>query len=182
MEQEFGHYYPLRHGRVHEVYGAGACAFATSLCACQKDAVIWIYNGHETSLYHAGFAQFGTMENIYFLHVSDAKTQAWCMEETLGSASVGLVICERNQAVNFRDMRRLQLAAERGQTTGLFITSERFVSPAAETRWLCEPFYDDQDTEVKTTLQNWSLVKNKQGALGQWKVRWDEETHRFSVV
>ncbi len=171
MEQVFGHCYPPRLARVHEVFGAGAHAFAVSLCARQNETVIWIYTGHEVRLYHAGFGQFGTLENIYFLHVGDAKTQAWCMEEALGSASVGLVICERNQAVSFRDIRRLQLAAERGQSTGLFITSERFVSPAAETRWFCEPLYDDQDIEIKSTLQSWSLVKNKQGALGQWKVR-----------
>lgn len=182
FEHAFQNHYPPRISRVHEVCGAGAYVFAVALCVQQTTPIIWIYNALDGEIYHDGFGKFGDVENIYFVNIIDDKTQLWCMEEALNSASAGCVICERNHAVSFRDMRRLQLAAERGRASGIFITSERLASPATETRWRCEPLYDAHDERIKSALQRWSLIKNKQGALGEWEVNWDDKTHRIALV
>ncbi len=171
---EFETHFPPRKGRVHEACGAGVLAFACALAADQSAAVIWISCHRDGRLFKA--------VPFYFVHLQDAKTQAWCMEEALGSGAVGLVVCERENPMNFRDMRRLQLAAERGQATGLLLLPERFASPVAETRWQCAPLFDAQDERVEHALQNWSLVKNKRGGLGQWEVDFDDKTHRIALV
>lgn len=181
-ESDFDAHYPPFPQRVHEACGAGAMVFAFALCALQTTNVIWIYRGQGAKLYPSWLVDLHVFARMQFLHIANEKTQLWCMEEALRSGAVKLVVCERSAAVNFRDMRRLQLAAESGRTTGLFLIPERFASPAAETRWLCAPIYDEQDINVTSTLQSWSLIKNKKGALGQWKVNWDDKTHRFVVV
>lgn len=95
------------------------------------------------------------------------------MEEALRAGAVSLIVCARDKPFDFKAMRRLQLAAEAGGTTGLVVISERHASPVCETRWQCEPMFDPQGR----ALHKWALVKNKHGDQGEWEVVYDEKTH-----
>lgn len=99
-------------------------------------------------------------------------------EEALRSGCVSLVVAELSKGLDLTAGRRLQIAAKHGKTTGLMIIPQGMGSNTAETRWYCEPIFKPSDS----TLQRWTLMKNKSGTLGAWNVRWDTAARRIIVV
>ena len=116
------------------------------------------------------------------LHVIRPQTEInllWSVEEALRSAPVGMVIAEPDKPLSLLAGRRLQLAAETGQTTGLMLIREDAGSNAAETRWHCTPVVsEDRDS----TLHCWQIKKNKRGTIGFWTVNWNGKTAAFHLV
>jgi len=171
--------FPLRQSRAHEVCGAGAHVFASIACGTSNGSALWISPAHQQEhLSPDGVAPFCAPDRLVY---ASGKTQTdvlWMAEEALRSGAVKVVVAQLTKPIDLTAGRRLQLAAEAGKTLGLFIIPEGMGSNAAETRWRCLPHFDATDS----TLHRWQLIKNKSGTLGDWIVRWDEQTRRVIVV
>lgn len=179
MSEQFSKYFPLRKARAHEVCGAGAVGFAAIACGLEKGPVIWVSETWQTEqLNPVGLAQFCDPQRLLLARSKDQADGLAVSEEALRSGAVPMVVMEVREPLTLIAGRRLQLAAEAGNSTGLLIISEGKGSNAAQTRWQCTPLFDPQDS----TLQRWKLIKNKSGTLSAWDVRWDAEAHRVIVV
>lgn len=171
--------FPLRAARTHEVCGAGAYAFASIVCGMSNGPVIWISPSHQQEHLHpAGVAQFCKPDQFIYATGKTHTDVLWMTEEALRSGAVRVVVAQITKAVDLTAGRRLQLAAEAGKTLGVFLIPEGMGSNATETRWRCSPYFDTGDS----TLHRWQSIKNKTGTLGDWVIRWDEQTRRVIVV
>ena len=96
---------------------------------------------------------------------------------------MGFVIAAPQKPLSLTAGRRLQLAAEAGRSTGLLMVRDGMGSNAAQTRWHCSPEWGAPEWGAQdSTLQRWSLIKNKEGTLGDWCVGWNEKARVVSVV
>lgn len=179
MDQSLSQVFPLRNGRVHEVFGAGALGFALATAAQQSEMILWIKERWQTeSLNPVGIGPYINPSQILMAQGKDPQEVLATAEESLRSGAVGLTLMEITKPLSLTAGRRLQLAAEQGKSTGLCIIQEGMGSNAAETRWHCTPVYDAADT----TLERWKLIKNKSGTIQNWDVRWDVKSRRVIVV
>ncbi len=175
--------FPPRAGRAHEVTGAGMVGFAAIVCGLSNrfdgKPAFWIAQSwRNEGLNPVGLADFCDPACLLLARVKDTAEGLAVAEEALRSGAVATVVMEVAERLGLIAGRRLQLAAEAGGTTGLFLISEGNGSNAAETRWCAAPVFHRQDS----TLQRWELIKNKKGTLAGWTVRWDAEAHRIIVV
>ena len=165
--------------RVHEVGGAGAHAFAFAMARMAIGPVICICPAHETDrVLPTGVARFLPPARLMAVQAVGEADLLWATEEALRSGAVGFVIAAPQKPLSLTAGRRLQLAAEAGRCTGLLMIRDGMGSNAAQTRWHCVPEWGAQDS----TLQRWSLIKNKEGTFGDWCVGWNEKARAFSVV
>lgn len=172
-------YFPLTNARAHEVCGAGAYFFALMSAAQSGRRVLWVREEWQPEQINPlGFSAFF---DPGLLLVSVAKNQLDVLavaEEALRSGAVALVVIELSKPMTLTSGRRLQLAAREGKSTALCVIPQGMGSNAAETRWLCEPVFDPDDS----TLHRWEIIKNKSGTLGAWHVRWDTASRRITMV
>lgn len=174
--------FPLRSARVHEACGPLAIGLAAG-AAAQAGSALWIQPSWQPrTLNPEGLATYIDPSRLLLVQVADQTDALAVAEEGLRDGALPLVVVELTAPVSLTAGRRLQLAAQAGQTTGLCLIPEGMGSPAAETRWHCAPVPDPDSTPEDSTLQRWQLIKNKSGTLGAWHVRWDAETRRLTVV
>ena len=174
----FTSYPPMPH-RTHEACGAGAYFFAFVLGARIAGPCIWVRERWRAEMLNpAGFADILPPERLLLAAARDQTEVLAVAEESLRSAAVPLVVMELGKPLDLTAGRRLQLAAKAGRSTALVLIPEGMGSHATQTRWRCEPVFDEADS----TLHRWSLIKNKSGTLGAWHVRWDRAAHRIIVV
>lgn len=175
--------FPLRRARVHEVLGPGAFSFAAAAASQAGAGVLWVREGWRGEMPNpVGLSSFFDPSTLL---VAQVKTQAdglAVMEEALRDGALPLVVIELSQPLGLTPGRRLQLAAQAGQSTGLCLISDGMGSNAAETRWQCAPVFDPVFDPGDSTLQRWDLIKNKSGTLGAWHVRWDTASRRLRMV
>lgn len=165
--------------RVHEVGGAGAYAFAMVQAGAALGPVVCICPAHETDrVLPSGVARFLPPARLMMVQAMGEVDLLWATEEALRSGAVGFVIAAPQKPISLTAGRRLQLAAEAGRSTGLLMIRDGMGSNAAQTRWHCTPEWNAQDS----TLQRWSLIKNKEGTLGDWLVGWNEKARAICVV
>jgi protein ImuA len=164
--------------RVHEAQGRDRRAFALFQAARTKGPLAWIIPAHIPELPLLSGLPQGVSERLYLFRPEGETDLLWTVEEALRAVPVALVIAEPQQALSLTAGRRLQLAAEAGQTTGLMLIREDAGSNATETRWTCEPAAGPADS----TLHRWSLTKNKRGTLGIWTVNWNGTSPAFDLV
>ena len=169
----------LAPARVHEATGFGRHAFALFQAARHPGPLIWILPGHTSHFPMLRGLPDGVGERLHLIRPANETDLLWSVEEALRSAPVGLVIAEPEKPLSLLAGRRMQLASEAGQTTGLMLIREGAGSNAAETRWDCAPLASEQRD---STLHMWSLNKNKRGTLGIWTVHWNGETAAFHMV
>lgn len=173
--------YPLRHARVHETCGAGALAFAGVTGAQAQGDVLWVREGWRRDMLNpVGLSLFFDPRRLLLVQAHNQTEVLAVAEEALRDGTLSLVVAEPGRPLGLTPGRRLQLAAEAGQTTGLCLTSEGMGSNAAETHWHCTPLHDTQ--ALDSTLMHWELKKNKSGTCGAWNVRWDHAARRLDVV
>ncbi len=171
--------FPPRVSRCHEVCGAGGVCFAAIVCGLADNPSFWISEAWQPErLNPAGLATFCDPRKLVFAECKDHLEVLDASEEALRSGAVSVVVSQLSKPLDFRQGRRLNLAAEAGKSTGVFLIPEGMGSNAAETRWQCAPIFDPLDS----TLQRWELIKNKSGTLAAWTVRWDAEKRRVIVV
>lgn len=169
----------LAPARVHEASGPAALAFALLQAAQPREdkgadrAVLLIVPTHLCDgLMPAGAASLIDPSRLITVLAPTQTDQLWSMEEALRSGPVHAVITLTEKPLTLTQGRRLQLAAEAGGTLGFLVTGQEGGSNACETRWHCVPLWD----EVDSTLQSWSLIKNKRGTNGNWVVRLNDKS------
>lgn len=165
--------FALAPSRVHEAEGSGRRSFALLQSAHHADALIWIIPGHAPHLPMLRGLPEGVGQRLHLIRPATETDLLWATEECLRSDGIGLVIAEPEKPLSLIAGRRLQLAAEAGQTTGLMLIREGQGSNAAETRWRCVPSPAERRD---STLHQWSLNKNKKGTFGIWTVHWNGKT------
>lgn len=168
----------LRPRRVHEVEGPGRRLFALLQAARQKGPILWILPAHVPEMPMLWGLPQGVADRLHLVRAKGETDLLWATEEALRSAEVGAVLAEPEKPMGLTAGRRLQLAAEAGRTLGLMLIRQGQGSNATETRWSCTPLPGDADS----TLQHWSLIKNKTGTLGDWTVNWDGASAAFHLV
>ncbi|MCF3974851.1 hypothetical protein L1965_14420 [Paracoccus sp. EGI L200073] len=174
--------FPLRPARVHEACGPGATGFAAVACAQAQGDLIWIRESWQAETLHpVGLSAFFDPSRLLVAQARNQIDALAVAEDALRDGSVALVVAEFSRALDLREGRRLQLAAQAGGSTGLCLIGEGMGSNAAETRWLCAPVFDPQD-KAPSTRMRWEIIKNKSGTVGAWHVRWNAEAHRLDVV
>lgn len=201
MTQSLSDAFPLKNGRVHEVIGHGGAVFAAIVAgiasrggeAGKARAILWLVEDWRTEqLNPQGLAAFCDPKHMLLVRVPDHKSMQACAEEALRSGAVAAVVVEMAQPVSFTAGRRLQLAAEEGDATGILLIGDGMGTNAAESRWHCAPLFRQSSAALPvaaqssrsgdSTLQRWQIIKNKSGTLGYWDIIWDAETRRVIVV
>ena len=125
-------------------------------------AIIWSDPHHE--LYPPALSLHGIpLDQVYLLHPSD-EDQTWAVAECLRCKGVGAVVAAIPRLTRV-EARRLQLAAEAGGTTGIFLrpAGKGANVYAAATRWLVRP------APGQRTVQRWAiqLLHGHGGRIGQ---------------
>ncbi len=184
MISDLGESFPLRRGRVHEVYGAAAFGFAAvacaGACAGARGDLLWIQEGWRAEQINPlGLAAFFDPSRLLLARVRDQTEVLAVAEEALRDGAIGFVVLALTRALDLREGRRLQLAAEQGRATGLCLIPEGMGSNATQSRWQASPLLAE---DADSTLMRWQIIKNKAGTLGVWDVRWDAAAHRLFVV
>lgn len=169
----------LRSARVHEAEGRGRRAFALFQAARHPGPLVWILPAHVPELPMLRGLPDGVGARLHMIRPEGEVDLLWCVEETLRSAPIALVIAEPEKPLSLTAGRRLQLAAEAGRTTGLMLTRNDAGSNATETRWLCEPM---ASAKPDSTLHAWHLIKNKKGTSGDWIVDWNGASAHVHMV
>ncbi|MDV7272070.1 hypothetical protein RYZ20_14335 [Thioclava sp. A2] len=165
--------------RVHEAQGRGRRAFALFQAARHAGPIFWILPAHAPDVPMLRGLPSGLGERLYLLRPAGEADLLWCIEEALRALPVGLVIAEPEKPLSLTAGRRLQLAAEAGQTTGLLLIRAGAGSNATETRWDCAPLASQSGD---STLHAWDLKKNKRGTIGFWTVSWNGTSAALDMV
>jgi protein ImuA len=171
--------FPLTPARAHEAQGPGAPFFAIAACAVQPKPCLWIAERWQAEgLNPYGVAEFMDPAHLLLAHTPNQLESLASAEEALRSGAFGVVVTRLSEPLTLFTGRRLLLAAQAGESLGVFLIPEGAGSPAAETRWHCAPHFSAKDS----TLHHWRLIKNKSGTLTEWVIRWDEQARGISVV
>ena len=174
--------FPLRKTRVHEVCGPGAAAFCALAAASGEGPVLWVVESHRTEgLNPVGLAPLLAPERVLTVRTGTQTDSLAVAEEALKDGAAPFVAIEISAPLDLREGRRLQLAARAGGTTGLCLIPEGMGSNAAETRWRAAALFDATGA-VDSTLMRWEIIKNKEGTIRAWHVRWTPETGGLHVV
>jgi hypothetical protein len=116
-------------------------------------AGVIVISDPKRKLYPPAAAQLGIpLARLYLLHPANREQELWAIGECLASAGVCAVVAELG-AMNQVEARRLQLAAERGGSIGVFIRPSGKSSDiyAAATRMLVTP------APATAVAQRWKL-------------------------
>lgn len=174
--------FPLRAARVHEACGPLSVGLAV-VAAAQAGGALWVRPAWQAeSVNPEALAGYVDPSQVLLAQVKDQTEALAVAEEGLRDGALSLIVIELTAPLTLTAGRRLQLAAQAGQTTGLCLIPEGMGSPAAETRWRCDPVPDHDTQRQASTLQRWQLIKNKSGTLGVWYVRWSQAARRLNVV
>lgn len=170
----------LRSGRVHELTGPGAPAFAFLMA--RKGPVLLCGAPRWVNAYHPeAAARFCDPDAV--LHVSCPLEidVLWTAETALRSGAMRTVIAGLEKSPGLTNFRRLQLAAQTGRSLGVLIVNRPSHSSAAETRWHVTPAPSDC---WETFRLHASLYKNKRGFIGGWvlNVSGEKDTLRLDAA
>jgi protein ImuA len=190
----------LAAGRMHEVNGLAAWSLAIVLAGRAGGPVLWCaragVNRLDHQLYPPGCVALGLQpQNLLMVACRTPMDALWAGEETLRSGAVRMVVMESAGAIDLTAARRLQLAAETGNTLGLMVGMEdKPAFPAAASRWQANLAQANRSQAnlvqadpaqirpagLRISLQ---LTRNRAGAAGgQWMVEWNETARHLSVV
>lgn len=170
--------FDLHPRRVHEAEGRGRRAFALFQAVRHPGPLVWILPAHVSELVMLRGLPSGVGERLHLFRPVGETDLLWCLEEALRAVPISLVISEPEKPMSLTAVRRLQLAAEAGRTTGLMLIRQDLGSNATETRWNCEPLASTADS----TLHRWDLNKNKKGTIGSWIVNWNGASAAVHMV
>lgn len=175
-----------RHG-----FAAPASTFAAVLASRLKDrgAVLWCvprYKAADT-LYGPALAMLGLDEDsVVFARTKDETEAQWAMEEGLGCPDVAVVLGSLSTPLSLTAERRLQLAAERGRTTGFLLQPGPATTSAsaAVTRWrvTAQPSAPPPWQGLGRARWTLTLDRCRQGNAHSWTVEWCDETRNFRLA
>lgn len=168
--------------RVHEVEGMSADGFAASLIAGTQSDAMWIGRHNDIfSLSPLAFSRYFHPTRLVLTQCLSRKEILWAADQALRSKAFDVVIIQLQSGPNFNESRRLQIAAEVGQATGLVMIGSHAQSSAAQTRWHCTTLAH-QGAAANDHIWRWECTKNKSGRLGTWHVRWKEDGYATGHV
>jgi protein ImuA len=166
-------------------FASSATAFVATLAARLKvrGTVLWCLPRYKAAdaLYGVALAMLGLEEeDLILVRAKDESEALWAMEEGLCCSDVGVVIGSLSAPLNLTAERRLQLAAERGETTGFLLQPGASVSSssAAVTRWRVAAAPSAAPLWTGLGPPRWSLTLDRcrQGTPHSWIVEWCDET------
>ena len=187
-------------GALHEIGPAaplqdGAVAgFAMALAVRAlggRGRAVWIQPDFAVTeagaLYGPGLDLMGLpVERLVILRVPRPRDALWAMEEALKCRAAGAVVAELAGETDLTATRRLALAAREGGGLGLIL--HQSICPSsppstAMTRWEVASARGERDRfgglgPVTFAL---SLVKNRRGRTGQWRLSWDHHECTFAT-
>jgi protein ImuA len=191
----------LAGGALHEVGpaapgdGGAATGFATALAVLalrEGRQAIWIRPDFAAAeageLYGPGLALMGLpLQRLIVLRVPRARDGLWAMEEALQCRAAGAVVAElMGDDGDLTATRRLALAAGAGGggagSLGLILRHQPCrAANAAMTRWEVASASGERDGFGGLALPTFavSLVKNRHGPTGQWRLSWDHHERAF---
>ena len=212
----------LPRGCLHEIVAADPSAAASGFAAVllarlagDGGSVVWCRRGpglHGPKLYGPGLAAFGLdLRRLLVVRARREIDVLWAMEEGLRSGAVSAVLGEVAAAPPIA-LRRLQLAAETGGTTGLLLRplGASVAAGSATTRWrvasvpshpLTPPLARLREREGPARREGeggaasifgrahlpavrWrvELLRCRAAAPAGWLLDWCHETHRLGVA
>ncbi|MAT33942.1 MAG: hypothetical protein CMK06_02175 [Ponticaulis sp.] len=156
----------LAKGRLHEVTGDGTNAFALSIAAQIKGAVVWIKSFRSgEQLCPQGLSRLCDPARFIFIRTVNRLESLWAAEQALRMPGAPCVVVELQNGPDLKESRRLQIAAEATGALCLGLITGAINSSAAHTRWQCESVCDAEYQAL------WRLTKAKDGQRGQWRVK-----------
>ncbi len=137
-------------------------------------SIVWI--GRVGSLFPPALAAFGLpADRLVFVQVARDREVLWILEEALKCRGVSAVVAEAPE-LSFIASRRLQLAVERGMTTGFVLLPRlRALPTACVARWEVSPLRSVvPDGMPGIGFPRWRvrLSKVRNGVPGTWEVEW----------
>ncbi|TDI62761.1 MAG: hypothetical protein E2O92_00470 [Alphaproteobacteria bacterium] len=200
---------------VHEVQGAygdgaapGFCAALLARLSRLKGAglqgglqggldtapVLWLEAGQR--LYLPGLAQYGVQPGQLFLvsNIRKSADRLWVLEEALRCGALAGVVAELDEA-DFTASRRLQLAAEAGNTTGLVLVERGhhrngqggYGMASAVTRWQVDTMpsmecrLNSGPPGVGDPCWNVALTHSRGGHPDRWALNWHDHAWQHRV-
>lgn len=172
-----------------------ATVFTASLAARLKDkgapegTIVWCVPRYQAAdmVYGPALAMLGLDERALILVRAKTETETlWVMEEALGCADVAAVTGTLTAPIGLTAERRLQLAAERGGTTGFLLQPGTGVAAAtaAVTRWRVGALPSAAPAWPGLGRPRWSLALDRcrQGNTRSWTVEWCDETRSLRLA
>jgi protein ImuA len=187
----------LAKGALHEIGpaaprdGGAATGFAIALAVLalrEGRQAIWIrpdfVAAEAGELYGPGLALMGlSLQRLVVLEVPRVRDGLWAMEEALQCRAAGAVVTElMGEDADLTATRRLALAAGAGGGLGLILRHQPCrAANAAMTRWEVASAAGERDGFSGLGLPAFavSLVKNRHGPTGQWRLSWDHHERAF---
>jgi len=185
----------LARGGVHELLGgdgdAARFGFAAALLGrlpVGGGRILWCRGGHATREigrpYGPGLAGFGLApERLLFFETRCAEEALWAIEEGLRCRRLAAVVGE-GVATGLAASRRLQLAAEAGDTLGLLLPAPgKAATTAAFTQWRIDSWPGSPEA-AGLGASRWrvALQRCRGGGTGEWLVEFDDEALCLAVV
>jgi protein ImuA len=193
----------LAGGALHEIgpaaplQGGAAAGFAMALATRalrRHGQAVWIqpdFNISEAgALYGPGLDLMGLpMGRLVILRVPRPRDALWAMEEALKCPAAGAVVAElAGEEADLTATRRLALAAREGGGLGLILhpntcSASDSQPSTATTRWEVASARGERDRfgGLGPTTFALSLVKNRRGRTGQWRLSWDHHECAFAT-
>ena len=172
-------------------FAPSAVTFVAALTARLKErgTVLWClprYKAADT-LYGPALDMLGLGEEALVIARAKDETEAlWAMEEGLCCPDVSAVIGSFAAPLNLTAERRLQLAAERGGTTGFLLQPGLAAASAsaAVTRWRVGAAASAVPLWPGLGKTRWTLTLDRcrQGTPHSWIVEWCDETCTFRLA
>lgn len=158
----------LQWQRVHEVVGRGALHFGLTAAKHAKvvssaHPVVIIGTGRDVhALRPEGLGAYVPPASVTLIEAGRRNDILWAAEQALAAKAQAIVLVQIDQGPTLSESRSLQIAAEQGGSLGIILISRQARSSACQTRWDCVPVPKGWD---------WTIVKNKTGPVGQWRIR-----------
>jgi protein ImuA len=174
--------FPL--GAVHECLPAsradqpaalGFCLALVQTVLPPEGLIAWV-SGQPAPLYGPGLKQIGIdPARVIFVQARRAADRQWAMEEVLQCPSLAAVVGEMD-SLDFKQSRRLQLAAEKSGVTAFVLpSSNKSHTNAASSRWLVRSLPSlaiDDLPGVGAPLWGVELRHMRHGKPGSWEIGW----------
>ena len=183
----------LAYRGLHEIAGVegdgSVFGFAAALLGRVEGFVLWCRHRRsrqEAGMpYGPGLAELGLApDRLILVETGRPKEVLWAMEEGLRCSPLAAVLCE-GVTPDLAASRRLQLAAEAGGTIAFVLGPAKSRSPTsvALTRWRVTALPSIPEAKGPgRPCWRAELLRCRGGAVGEWRLEWDDEALRFAVA
>lgn len=150
----------LGRARVHEFCGPARRTLALMAARGSLGPVLWLRPGWlPERLFPDGLQPIIAPGRLIFVTPRRPEDLLWCFEEALRAGVAALVVAELPEPPRLTPVRRLNLAAEAGATTGpvvptgLMLTPGEGGAPGVESRWHVTPCHGAHSTRWRLDLR-----------------------------